>query len=134
MAGAVEKTHEKLRKTRKPTVVPKHGRGRIAIDGSPGHRGAGGRPPFHIKNLCQKISEKPEFATTLENTACDAQQRNYPAALKSVLAYGWGLPEQAVVHSGSSERVLRVVYEPLPALPRRDTVPVASVRIVKADA
>lgn len=114
-------------------AVPAHGKGKLVRDGAPGHRGAGGRPPFHIKNLCQKISEKPEFAATLEQTACDAEARNYPAALKSVLAYGWGLPEQAVVHSGSSERVLRVVYEALPPLPRREAVPVASVRIVKAE-
>lgn len=113
--------------------VPKHGRGKLNTGGTKGHKGAGGRPPKEWTSFCEESIKHPDVQAAAFEVMTTPHARGQIAALGLVASYAVGKPVERIEHSGSSERVLRVIYEPLPPLPRREAVPVATARIVKAE-
>ena len=111
--------------------MPQKRGGALKSGGTPGNKG-GGRPKKEWTQFCRDLVEDPEVQERMLTTA-RSNERGQIGAVQLAAAYAVGKPVERVIHSGSTERVLRVVYEPLPPLPRREAVPVATVRIVKAE-
>ena len=112
--------------------MPKHGRGKLLTGGKPGHKGGSGRPPKEWTQFCRDLVEDPEVQERTLATA-RSNERSQIGAVQLAASYAVGKPVERMIHSGSTERVLRVVYEPLPPLPDRREIPVATVRIVQAE-
>jgi len=85
----------KLAQKLAPTVVPKHGHGRLLPGGQPGHKGGGGRPPSGFKDWIKDLFESEKAKAQIQRVMEDADHPAYSAVLGKLLVYVLGPPHAA---------------------------------------
>jgi hypothetical protein len=107
---SLEPSKELTKKLAKPAqFVPSHGRGKLNIGGTPGHRGGSGRPPDKLKAfwasvLNGKASQK-ELRRVLEN----ADHPAFAALYSKLALHLIGMPGKAMGRNDDEAKILVVL-------------------------
>lgn len=86
----------KLAQKLAPTVIPRHGHGRLLSGGQPGHKGAGGRPQNAYKDWVRELLESDKVRAEVKRVMEDADHPAFNAVFGKLLVYVFGPPKPAV--------------------------------------
>lgn len=78
-----------------PTVVPRHGNGRLLPGGQRGHKGGGGRPPVAFKDWVREVYNSEITRAQVQKILEDADHPAFSSLFGKLLVYVLGPPNAA---------------------------------------